>query len=121
VLLTRACQNGGYLNPPMIKRQFRDPYADWWDKQERRNFGEPVHEDDDILGMFSLYEYTHMTPARGALIWGILASVVLGGVYTASIYYPDRPSAPKEYDGGLDTELGGPGSVRVSKHDSNVF
>jgi NADH dehydrogenase (ubiquinone) 1 beta subcomplex subunit 8 len=56
-----------------------------------------------------------MTPARGALIWGILASVVLGGVYTASLYYPDRPSAPKEYEDGLDMELGGPGSVRASK------
>lgn len=55
-----------------------------------------------------------MTPARGALIWGILASIVLGGVYTASFYYPDRPSAPVEYEAGLDKELGGPGSVRVS-------
>lgn len=35
-------QNGGYVNPPREKRQFRDPYADWWDKQGRRNFGEPV-------------------------------------------------------------------------------
>ena len=70
--------------------------------------------------MFSLWEYTHMTPARGALIWGILASIVLGGVYTASFYYPDRPSAPVEYEAGLNKELGGPGSVRVSLHVSNM-
>jgi len=35
-------QNGGYVNPVPEKRQFRDPYGDWWDKQERRNYGEPV-------------------------------------------------------------------------------
>ena len=35
-------QNGGYVNPAAEKRQFRDPYAEWWDPQERRNFGEPV-------------------------------------------------------------------------------
>ena len=63
--------------------------------------------------MFSLYEYTHMTPARGFLIWGVLISVVLSGVYGLSFYYPDRPSAPKEYESGLDKELGGPGAVRV--------
>ena len=35
-------QNGGYVNPAREKRQFRDPYGEWWDKQERRNFGEAV-------------------------------------------------------------------------------
>lgn len=35
-------QNGGYVNPPPQKRQLRDPYGDWWDKQGRRNYGEPV-------------------------------------------------------------------------------
>lgn len=41
--------NGNYPDPSLnsalpVKRQFRDPYGDWWDKQERRNYGEPVHE-----------------------------------------------------------------------------
>lgn len=41
--------NGEYPDPSAtsalpVKRQFRDPYGDWWDKQERRNYGEPVHE-----------------------------------------------------------------------------
>ena len=66
--------------------------------------------------MFSLYEYTHMTAARGFLIWGILITVVSGGIYGLSFYYPDRPSAPKEYDSGLETELGGSGAVRVSRN-----
>ena len=111
--LIKRSQNGGYVNPPAQKRQFRDPYADWWDKQERRNFGEPVHEDNDVLGMFSLEEYTVMKPARGFLLWGGVIGVVLSLSYVVSFYYPDRPSAPREYIDGLDVELGGKGSLRV--------
>lgn len=73
-----------------------------------------MHEDNDVLGIFSLEEYTHMTPARGFLLWGGFIATVLGLSYTVSLYYPDRPSAPKEYAGGLDAELGGKGSLRVS-------
>ena len=41
--------NGHYPDPSTtsalpLKRQFRDPHAEWWDPQERRNYGEPVHE-----------------------------------------------------------------------------
>jgi len=66
-------QNGNYPDPNTtsalpVKRQFRDPYADWWDPQERRNYGEPVHEDNDILGIFSPDEYTHFTPAWGGVL-----------------------------------------------------
>jgi len=107
--------NGGYQNPPAMKRQFRDPYADWWDKQERRNFGEPVHEDNDVLGIFSLEEYTHMTPGRGFLLLGGFIATVLGLSYAVSMTYPDRPSAPKEYADGLEAELGGKGSLRAWK------
>jgi hypothetical protein len=28
--------------------------------------------------------------------------------------YPDKPSAPREFEGGLENELGGPNAVRVS-------
>lgn len=107
-------KNGGYINPPRIKRQYRDPYGDWDDKQERRNFGEPVHEDNEVLGMFALEDYNHMTPARGLLLWAGFISVILGLSYAVTVTYPGKPSAPKEYPGGLDRELGGPGAVRVS-------
>lgn len=41
--------NGNYPDPSQtsalpLKRQFRDPHGKWWDPQERRNYGEPVHE-----------------------------------------------------------------------------
>ncbi|KAH8815145.1 NADH:ubiquinone oxidoreductase 20.1kD subunit [Xylogone sp. PMI_703] len=105
--------NGGYINPPAIKRQFRDPYGDWWDKQERRNYGEPVHEDNDIMGLFSPEEYTHVTPGKGALQIACFVAVFLTLCGAVAMTYPDRPSAPKEYEGGLERELGGPGAVRA--------
>ncbi|QSZ29200.1 hypothetical protein DSL72_003711 [Monilinia vaccinii-corymbosi] len=106
--------NGGYINPPKVKRQFRDPYADWWDKQERRNYGEPVHEDNDILGLFSPEEYTHQKPGTAVLQLGAFVATVFGLCTVVRILYPDRPSAPREFEGGLERELGGPTAVRVS-------
>ena len=106
--------NGGYINPPGIPRQFRDPYADWWDKQERRNYGEPLHEDNDILGMFSPEVYTHFTPAKGAVLIGIFVATFLSVVAVVRVNYPDMPSVKRGYEGGLDRELGGEGTVIVS-------
>ncbi|EPE27715.1 NADH:ubiquinone oxidoreductase 20.1kD subunit [Glarea lozoyensis ATCC 20868] len=105
--------NGGYINPPPLKRQFRDPYADWWDKQERRNYGEPVHEDNDILGTFSPEEYTWVTPGKGAFQIGCFVAVVFSFCGVVSMFYPDKPSAPREFEGGLEAELGGPGALRA--------
>lgn len=107
--------NGGYINPPRIPRQFRDPYADWWDKQERRNYGEPVHEDNDILGMFSPEEYTHFKPGWGAACVGMFVATFLGVVSVVRVFYPDMPAVKARYEGGLDRELGGEGTVWVSK------
>ena len=101
-------------NPPPVKRQFRDPYGDWWDKQERRNYGEPVHEDNDILGIFSPEQYTHFKPGFGAVLFGTFVLSVLG--LCAVIYpnYPDTPAVPRHFEGGLDRELGGKGAELVS-------
>lgn len=107
-------QNGGYINPPRIKRQFRDPYADWWDPQERRNFGEPIHEDNDVLGIFSPWEYTWTTTGPGLIMVGSFITVFLGVTGIVYLNYPDMPSYPREFEGGLERELGGPGAVRVS-------
>ncbi|KAI4180212.1 MAG: hypothetical protein L6R41_007384 [Letrouitia leprolyta] len=102
-------QNGGYIQPPPQKRQFRDPYGDWWDKQERRHFGEPVHEDHDILGMMSLHEYTHFTPRRAFFLLGCFVTSFFGLAGVVRLYYPDRPSVPRTFEGGLERELGGRG------------
>ncbi|KAI9884096.1 MAG: hypothetical protein M1823_004126 [Watsoniomyces obsoletus] len=107
--------NGGYINPPRIKRQFRDPYGDWWDKQERRNFGEPVHEDDDILGIFTPEEYTHTSPGKAILQIGFFISAVFGLAYIVGFWYPDVPAVSRTFEDGLEAELGGPGALRAKK------
>jgi NADH dehydrogenase (ubiquinone) 1 beta subcomplex subunit 8 len=73
-----------------------------------------VHEDNDILGMFSTYEYTHMSPQRGLVMWAGFIGVIFGLYYICKATYPDMPAVPKEYEGGLFEELGGKGAVRVS-------
>ncbi|KAM0814390.1 putative NADH:ubiquinone oxidoreductase 20.1kD subunit [Seiridium cardinale] len=110
-------QNGAYINPPNVKRQFRDPHGDWWDKQERRNFGEPVHEDHDLLGMFTPYEYTWIAPAKGAAQIGAFILTALGICWVVGQTYPDKQSFPREFEGGLERELGGPGALRARSPD----
>ncbi|RYP66900.1 hypothetical protein DL771_007557 [Monosporascus sp. 5C6A] len=105
--------NGGYINPPRVKRQFRDPHGDWWDKQERRNYGEPVHEDHDILGMFSPYEYTWISPGKGLAQVAAFIATLVGVCWVIGRVYPDKPSFPREFEGGLEKELGGPGAMRA--------
>jgi NADH dehydrogenase (ubiquinone) 1 beta subcomplex subunit 8 len=107
-------QNGNYPNPPAQKRQFRDPHAQWWDKQEKRNFGEPLHEDNDILTVFSPEQYTHVKPAKGFFLLGCWVTALLGLCGVVSFYYPDKQSVPRTFPDGLERELGGPNAVPVS-------
>ncbi|OQD72573.1 hypothetical protein PENDEC_c020G06835 [Penicillium decumbens] len=108
-------QNGGYQNPPRVKRSFRDPYGGWWDLQERRNFGEPVHDENEILGVFSPEQYTHVSARKGLLQLGAFVVTFLGLCGIVSLYYPDKPSVPKTYADGLEKELGGPHAVPARK------
>lgn len=67
-----------------------------WDPQERRNYGETVHEDNDILGIFSPEEYTHFKPGWGAVLLGTFVAsvgVLCGVVYR---YYPDQVWPPTQ-------------------------
>ncbi|KAI1437651.1 NADH:ubiquinone oxidoreductase 20.1kD subunit [Xylaria sp. CBS 124048] len=105
--------NGGYENPPPIPRQFRDPHGDWWDKQERRNFGEPLHEDNDMLGMFSPHHYTWINARDGLAQVGVFIAVLLGVCWVVGKVYPDKPAFPREFEAGLQRELGGPGAARA--------
>lgn len=112
--LADPLQNGGYINPPLEKRNNRDPYADWWDKQDRRNYGEPCHEDHDILGAVSLHDYSHFTPGWGGVLFGTFVVTVLGLCVAVKGVYPDKISVPKTYEDGLEVELGGKGALLVS-------
>lgn len=74
-----------------------------------------MHEDEDILGIFSLEEYNVMSGKMGMVMWGMFLGILGTLSFAVISTYPDRPSAPKEYLGGLEEELGGPGALRVSQ------
>lgn len=107
-------QNGGFINPRPEKPQYRDPYGEYFDKQERRNFGDPVHEDHDILGALSLHDYNHFTPGWGGVLVATFIATVAGLCVVVAQIHPDKVSVPIQYEGGLEAELGGPRAVRVS-------
>ncbi|CRG91521.1 NADH dehydrogenase (ubiquinone) 1 beta subcomplex 8 [Talaromyces islandicus] len=113
--------NGNYPNPPAIKRQFRDPNGQWWDKQERRNFGEPIHEDNDILGVFSPEQYNHVTSKKAFLSIGTFVAGFLGFCGLVSMYYPDKPSTPRTFPNGLEKELGGTEAVPARKAGEDTW
>ncbi|KAF2006785.1 hypothetical protein P154DRAFT_391281, partial [Amniculicola lignicola CBS 123094] len=103
--------NGGYISPPYVKRGMRDPYGDYWDKQERRNYGEPLHEDEDIMGRLATEEYTHFKPGWGGVLFGTFVASVFALCGAISFVYPDKISAPRTFEGGLYEELGGKGAL----------
>lgn len=45
---------------------------------------------------------------------GTFVAAFLGVTGLVYLNYPDKPSFPREFEGGLERELGGPGAVRVS-------
>lgn len=63
--------------------------------------------------MFSPEEYTHTKPGKGLFQIGCFIAAVLGLCTVVGMSYPDKQSAPREFEGGLERELGGPNAVRV--------
>ncbi len=64
--------------------------------------------------MFTPYEYTWVSPGKGLVQVGAFVAAFLGVVWLVGVTYPDRPSYPREFEGGLERELGGAGALRVS-------
>lgn len=105
-------QLGEYPAMPMQNQQFRPYSREWWDTQDRREFGETLHEQDDVLNMWSPDAYKVPGPyaARAfATALGVLG-VFSWVVYHTSFQTPAlRKTFPRD---GLAAELGGP-QVRV--------
>ncbi|KAF9578262.1 hypothetical protein BGW38_006037 [Lunasporangiospora selenospora] len=53
--ITGDTQIGDYPNLPMYNQQWRSGFesAGYWDRQDRRNYGETVPEEDDVLNIWS--------------------------------------------------------------------
>lgn len=65
------------------------------------------------MGMFSPFEYDHTTPKVALFQIGCFITAVFGLCAVVATSYPDKQSAPREFEGGLEAELGGPTAVRV--------
>jgi NADH dehydrogenase (ubiquinone) 1 beta subcomplex subunit 8 len=74
-----------------------------------------VHEDHDILGMFSTWEYTWVSTGKGLFQIGVFVAAFLTVCYGVKLTYADRKSYPREFEDGLERELGGAGAMRVSR------
>ncbi|KAH7341965.1 hypothetical protein B0J17DRAFT_648776 [Rhizoctonia solani] len=92
-------QLGDYPRVAPISVQ-RRPAKGWWDNQERRNFGETLPEQHEILSIWAP-DVFNISRGNALKQFSIALPSSLASV-------PDRPAAPRSYPyGGLVSELGG--------------
>ncbi|EDO38440.1 predicted protein [Nematostella vectensis] len=92
---------GDYPNLPHVSSQRRQ-FEGWWDVQDRRNFNEPIHEDEDGLNIWLWTEVEcndKYTPTEALTHW-LTAFGLLGVVGFLSYLYDaanERPDLPREF------------------------
>ncbi|KAI0671778.1 hypothetical protein C8Q78DRAFT_991332 [Trametes maxima] len=99
-------QLADYPRLPFVSKQTR-PARGWEDLQFRRNYGEPLHEQEEVLSMWG--PDVPVVPPQTAIRWFSIA--VLGFVsfgVLCNYGHPEIPAVRREYPfGGLVNELGG--------------
>ncbi|KAK9454417.1 hypothetical protein V1511DRAFT_501943 [Dipodascopsis uninucleata] len=118
----RLC--GDYPDYPYVSNQKRDPSVKYDYQQLRRNFGDPLHENDDNLNMWSpdIHDYVSDRTAAQYIVFFFLT--VAGGAYLASFYALEPIAAPRIYPNGLFKELGGAEynkNIYVAKKDDGTY
>ncbi|BEI86757.1 hypothetical protein CcaverHIS002_0701030 [Cutaneotrichosporon cavernicola] len=96
----------GYPQLPEVSLQLREPFG-WWDIQERKNFDEPVMEEEDYLGMWGPDVFKI---GGGAALLALTAALGLVGAFGWFVYETSPPlkAVRREYPyGGLEKALGG--------------
>ncbi|EIM20498.1 hypothetical protein WALSEDRAFT_39936 [Wallemia mellicola CBS 633.66] len=100
-------QLGGYPQFVPQKAIERSPFNKYWDQQGRANFGDTLHEDEDVLGIHApdVHQYSYAESAK-SILYTALAFAAFG--YVASGLVPERNVAPRDYPrDGLKEELSG--------------
>ncbi|EJF64921.1 hypothetical protein DICSQDRAFT_125040 [Dichomitus squalens LYAD-421 SS1] len=98
-------QLGDYPRLPFVSKQQR-PARGWEDFQFRRNFGEPLHEQEEVLSVWG--PDVPVVPGPTALRWFSIAALgfVSFGVLVNYVH-PEIPAVRREYPfSGLVSELG---------------
>ncbi|PWO00424.1 hypothetical protein FA09DRAFT_285076, partial [Tilletiopsis washingtonensis] len=99
-------QLGDYPDLPYQSLQRRRYDPSWWDPQEKRNFGETLHEQDDVLGVWAP-DVHDVPPASAVRQFGLAALIAAAFAGVVYMSVPDRPAALRSYPrGGLAKELG---------------
>ncbi|KAF8071833.1 hypothetical protein FPV67DRAFT_1667290 [Lyophyllum atratum] len=100
-------QLNGYPQLPYVSRQTLPPKG-WWDNQMRRNLGDPLHEEDEVLSMWGP-DVPPLPPQTALRDLLIATSVFVGfGLLVKYALAPEPPAIRREYPfNGLVTELGG--------------
>ncbi|KAJ1913867.1 hypothetical protein H4219_005025 [Mycoemilia scoparia] len=100
-------QIGKYPNLPHVNAQTR-PQLGWWDRQMRRNFGEPLHEHDERFNMWSPTNYPSPGLANSFKQWAVAIAVAASAFTLISFTRPEAPFVPRHFPyNGLADELGG--------------
>ncbi|ORY98973.1 hypothetical protein BCR43DRAFT_471475 [Syncephalastrum racemosum] len=98
-------QIGDYPNLPRWSNQARGPYG-WWDPQDKRNFGEPLHEEDELMGVWAPDLHTY-NPYKALGQLSLFAVGIAGFSYIVYNNLPERPAVKRTYPfDGLKEELG---------------
>ncbi|KAJ7761880.1 hypothetical protein DFH07DRAFT_814412 [Mycena maculata] len=100
-------QLNGYPELPDVSAQYRPPLG-WQDRLLRRNFGDTLHEHEEVNSMWG--PDIPVVPPQQALRQFLMAAgcFVAAGLFIRAFLVPERPAIPREYPfGGLEVELGG--------------
>ncbi|KIY47288.1 hypothetical protein FISHEDRAFT_74809 [Fistulina hepatica ATCC 64428] len=94
--------------PPHINRQYLSPYG-WQDQQMRRNFGDPMHEREELYSMWAPDVPVHADPPTAVKQFLIATAGFVSFMFACKyILTPDVPAARRDYPfDGLNRELGG--------------
>ncbi|KAG0245893.1 hypothetical protein B0O80DRAFT_438109 [Mortierella sp. GBAus27b] len=106
--ITGDTQIGTYPNMPMYNQQWRDGNASggYWDRQDRRNYGETVSEEDELLNIWSPDVWA-FPAALGVKRLVAAAAAFLGFAYVVNATQPEPHFTRRNYPhDGLLEELG---------------
>merc|ERR1712176_416216 len=114
---------GDYPNYVEWSYQRRDPNLKYWDQQELRHFGDPLHVNHDALNVWMPDDISNhrYTPREMVLHLSIALGLLAGLVCYSEFVYdaPSRdPAAPKPYPyNNLYLEMGGDPEKEPTEED----
>ncbi|KDN38801.1 hypothetical protein K437DRAFT_259298 [Tilletiaria anomala UBC 951] len=102
-------QLGDYPDVAYSSRQLRKSSPKWFDPQEKANYAETLHEQEDVLSVWAPDLHQNVKPTSA--LFQLLLAAGAASLFASIIYAtrPSLPAMPRSYPrDGLAEELGGP-------------